>query len=101
MISLSLRYLEGPVIWIRYRSDSSYWLYFVHVPLLLWVQVWVAPVPLPALLKGLLALAVALPLMLIPYHFAVRSTWLGLLLKGHRYSRGGRLSAAICKTAQV
>jgi glucans biosynthesis protein C len=83
--SLFLRYLERPVGWIRYVSDSSYWLYLIHVPVLIWVQVLIAPLTLPALLKGLLALAIALPPMLISYHFAVRPTWLGALLNGRRY----------------
>lgn len=101
IISLSLRYLERPVHWIRYLSDSSYWLYFIHVPVLLWVQVLIAPVPLPVLLKGLLALGIAMPLMLVGYHFAVRPTWLGLFLNGHRYPRGERKHPEICETVQV
>ena len=87
LLSLSLRYLERPVGWIRYLADSSYWLYLVHVPVLLWVQLLLAPVSLPALMKGLLALGVAMPLMLASYQFIVRSTWLGWLLNGHRYPR--------------
>ena len=87
-ISLCLRYLERPVPWLRYLADSSYWLYLIHVPVLIWVQVLVAPLPLPALLKGMLSLAIALPPMLASYHFAVRPTWLGELLNGRRYALG-------------
>jgi glucans biosynthesis protein C len=87
ILSLSLRYLERPVGWIRYLSDSSYWLYLIHVPVLLWVQVLVAPLALPALLKGLLTLGIAMPAMLVSYHFVVRSTWVGVLLNGFRFPR--------------
>jgi glucans biosynthesis protein C len=80
-----LRHLERPVGWIRYLADSSYWLYLIHVPVLIWVQVLIAPLALPALIKGLLALLIALPPMLVSYHFAVRPTWLGVLLNGRRY----------------
>jgi glucans biosynthesis protein C len=84
-ISLFLRYLERPVGWMRYLADASYWLYLIHVLVLIWVQVLIAPLALPALLKGLLALAISLPPMLASYHFAVRPTWLGVLLNGRRY----------------
>jgi len=84
--SLFLRYLERPLGWMRYLADASYWLYLIHVLVLIWVQVLIAPLALPALLKGLLALAIALPPMLMSYHFAVRPTWFGVLLNGRRYS---------------
>jgi glucan biosynthesis protein C len=84
-MAVFLRYLERPVGWIRYLADSSYWLYLIHVPVLIWVQLLIAPLALPALFKGLLALAIALPPMLVSYHFAVRPTWLGALLNGRRY----------------
>jgi peptidoglycan/LPS O-acetylase OafA/YrhL len=96
-ISLSLRYLERPVAWLRYLSDSSYWLYLIHVPVLLWVQVLLAPTSLPVLLKGVAALGIAMPLMLLSYHFAVRPTWLGLLLNGHRYPRAKQIQPEICR----
>ncbi len=85
-LSISLRYLDQPVGWIRYLSDASYWMYLLHVPVLIWVQVLIAPLLLPPLSKGLLALAIAMPLLLASYHYAVRSTWIGEVLNGRRYS---------------
>jgi peptidoglycan/LPS O-acetylase OafA/YrhL len=82
--SLFLRYLDRPIAWVRYLADSSYWLYLLHVPVLIWIQVLIAPLPLPALLKGLLALVIAMPLLLASYHLLVRHTWIGTLLNGRR-----------------
>lgn len=84
-MAVFLRHLERPVGWIRYLADSSYWLYLIHVPVLIWVQLLIAPLALPVLLKGLLVIVIAIPPMLVSYHFAVRPTWLGVLLNGRRY----------------
>ena len=68
----------------RYISDASYWLYLVHYPLLIAVAGALTVTPLPAAIKYLLTLAVVLPIILLSYHFVVRSTRLGLLLKGRK-----------------
>jgi glucan biosynthesis protein C len=84
-LSLSLRYLDQQVSWIRYLSDASYWMYIVHVPVLIWVQILIAPLALPALPKGFLALTLTMPILLVSYNFAVRPTWIGAMLNGRRY----------------
>jgi hypothetical protein len=86
-ISIALRWLDRPVSRLRYLSDASYWMYLIHVPLLVWIQVLIAPVALPALIKGLITLGIAMPLLLWSYHFAVRPGWIGELLNGRRYPR--------------
>lgn len=93
-MSLFLRYLDRPIGWIRYLADSSYWLYLLHVPLLIWIQVLLAPLPLPALFKGLLALAISVPLLLLSYQFGVRHTWVGVLLNGRRQAPGQLLRSS-------
>ncbi len=98
-MSLFMRYLNRPVGWVRYLSDASYWMYLLHVPLLIWVQVLLAPLPLPALLKGLLAIGISMPLLVVSYHFAVRPTWVGLLLNGRRYPQRSAAAAAATEVA--
>ena len=44
--------------------DASYWLYLVHIPLIMALQVLVAPLARPALVKFPVVLGVAFPLML-------------------------------------
>jgi peptidoglycan/LPS O-acetylase OafA/YrhL len=85
-IAAALRWLDNPVGWVRYLSDASYWMYLLHVPLLIWIQLLIAPLSLPALAKGVLTLMIAMPLLLASYHYAVRPTWIGKLLNGRKYA---------------
>ena len=69
----------------RYLSDSSYWVYIVHLPLVLHLT-WICllfPIPLTAYpVAGLL---LTLIVSYASYEFLVRTTWLGKLLNGRRY----------------
>ncbi|HEY6814220.1 MAG TPA: acyltransferase family protein [Croceibacterium sp.] len=89
LVGAALRFIrhESPVI--RYLADSSYWLYIVHLPLLVALEALVAHWPVPAELKLLLIVAVASGLMLVSYHYLVRATFIGTLLNGRRYPRKG------------
>lgn len=61
---------------IRYLSDSSYWLYVIHLPLVMWLQFLVREWPINALLKFLLINIATITLLLISYHLMVQSTWI-------------------------
>ena len=93
-IGMALRFLSGFSAWRRYLADASYWLYIVHLPLVILLQGVVAKYPWPAELKYLLILAVAFPLMLGSYHVMVRYTWLGAILNGRRQPRPGTVRIA-------
>jgi peptidoglycan/LPS O-acetylase OafA/YrhL len=69
-------------IFIRYLSDSSYWIYIVHLPLVLVLQFLVRELPINSLLKFLLINIATITLLLVSYHLLVRSTWIGWLLNG-------------------
>jgi peptidoglycan/LPS O-acetylase OafA/YrhL len=88
---LFLRYLERPVPWIRYISDSSYWLYLMHMPVILVFQIAVARTGLPPAVKMLVVLAASVPTLLASYHVFVRFTWVGAILNGRRYPVRRRL----------
>ena len=73
---------------IRYVSDSSYWLYIAHLPVIMLVQAWISPWDIPAFPKFLIACALTtLPLLLI-YEYGVRYTFVGTLLNGKRTRTG-------------
>ena len=90
LVGLAMRFLSRPNPAIRYVADSSYWVYLIHLPIIMVAQVLLFPLPLPALAKFALVLATTLPIMLLSYHLMVRYSFLGALLNGKRRERRGR-----------
>ena len=70
--------------WIRYLSDSSYWLYVAHLPLVIVLQSQLAWTDGNAYLKLLIISVVSIGLLLLSYQLLVRNTWLGVFLNGRR-----------------
>ncbi len=68
--------------WVRYVSDSSYWLYLVHLPLIIAGQALLRDVTLPALMKLLLLVVTTSAALLASYQLLVRHTRIGRLLNG-------------------
>jgi hypothetical protein len=71
----------------RWFSDSAYWIYLAHLPLVLALQIAVLPLEWPASLKFLLVFATATALLFASYRWMVRYTWIGTLLNGPRKPR--------------
>ena len=84
MIGMFRALVTGENKWIRYLSDSAYWSYLVHLPILILVQAWVQKWDMPALVKFAIVCSVTSALLLISYHTLVRYRWLGRLLNGPR-----------------
>ncbi len=79
---------------IRYLADASYWIYIVHLPLIIGAQMLVRDWPLPALVKLGLVVAAVTGVTVALYQGVVRHTWLGRLLNGPR-ARKSRLAPAL------
>jgi surface polysaccharide O-acyltransferase-like enzyme len=88
VLGLFLRYANRPSARWRYLSDSSYWLFIMHMPVVVGFQVAFRDVPLPALAKVPIVLALSAGVLLVSYDLLVRPTWIGALLNGRRYTRG-------------
>ncbi len=69
---------------VRYLSDSAYWLYLGHLPLVIWAQGAMAHWPLPGWLKCLLISGAVTALLLAVYEWGVRYTWVGAMLNGRK-----------------
>lgn len=86
-IGLFKRFLDKPRKVVRYIADSSYWLYLVHLPIVVWLQVAFAELsfrwPLKLIAISLLTVAISLVL----YDLFVRSTLIGKTLNGRKRDR--------------
>lgn len=87
VIGLALRYCHGHSPVRRYIADSSYWLYLIHLPIVMALQAAVVKLDLPAEVKILIVLAIAFPLMFASYQFMVRRTFVGAILNGQRFAK--------------
>ncbi len=85
---LFLKFCSAPSPRWRYMSDSSYWLFIMHMPVVVGFQVLLLPVPLPALVKVPIVLGLSVGILVVSYDILVRPTWIGKLLNGRRYPRG-------------
>jgi fucose 4-O-acetylase-like acetyltransferase len=69
---------------MRYISDSSYWLYLAHLPLIIILQAVVRSWPMPAFAKLALVCTVTTVLLLATYQQCIRYTSIGTMLNGPR-----------------
>jgi glucans biosynthesis protein C len=82
VIGLALRFLSGFSPTRRYIADASYWLYLIHLPIVMALQVAVSRLDWPWPAKFAAILAVALPLMFASYQLLVRYSFIGGVLNG-------------------
>ena len=69
---------------VRCLSDSSYWLYFAHLPLVVVAQVIVRDGNLPAEVKFLMISVAVTALLLLSYQLFIRYTPIGTMLNGKK-----------------
>ncbi len=93
-----LRFCNRPSPAARYISDSSYWLYLLHLPLQILASMLLYPLPIDGHVKFLLVLLITTPVMLLTYHFGVRYTPIGWMLNGRRHRPEPRTAPSIPAT---
>ncbi|WP_397569571.1 acyltransferase family protein [Schlesneria sp. T3-172] len=86
VMGMGLRFFDQPIPTVRYLSDASYWLYLVHLPPIFLAQAIIMDWPLHWSVKFPLILLATVPLLLLSYHYCVRSTFVGAFLNGRRYT---------------
>lgn len=93
---------NAPNTFWRYIADSAYWVYLIHLPIVLGTQLLLTHSDVPGILRFPIVLAVAIVISFGTYHLCVRYTWIGYLLNGRRMVRkqeNGSPSTAKAKAA--
>jgi len=83
-VGLALKFLSSHNALRRYLADASYWIYIVHLPLVMagqvliqdWTMVW--PIKLAVVVAGVLAVSLA------SYELLIRHSFMGRWLNGRR-----------------
>lgn len=83
----SSRYLEHANKFTRYISDASYWVYLIHIPVLLYIQMLLLSLNISIYLKFFIAVITCLIVCFISYQLFVRFSIIGKLLNGIKYNR--------------
>ena len=103
LIGMSFRFLSKPSVVRRYLADASYWIYLMHLPIVMAIQVALARTSVHWSLKLTTIVGVTMMLLLVSYHLIVRNTLIGVLLNGKKAKERSedapdRSAAPVCAT---
>lgn len=84
---LFIRFASSHSPIMRYVSDSSYWVYLIHLPLTAIIPGLIADWSLPGSIKFLFVMTTTAVICFATYHYFVRSTFIGEFLNGRKYSK--------------
>lgn len=86
LLVLGKKFLNRENVVTRYIAQSSYWVYLVHVPIVLFIQILLMDSELNLWLKYFLTVIVAFTISLLSYQILVRHTPIGWMLNGRKRS---------------
>lgn len=84
---LFIRFGSNHSATMRYVSDSSYWVYLLHLPFTVILPGLIANWNIPATFKFLFVVSITTVICFVTYHYLVRSTFIGAFLNGRRYTK--------------
>lgn len=87
------RFFDRPNKMIRYLAESSYWLYLIHLPIVIFLQIAFAELPWHWSIKLTSISLLTVVISIVIYDLLIRSTVIGQILNGKRkqpllFSRG-------------
>jgi glucans biosynthesis protein C len=91
ILGLFLRHANKQLIIFNYISESSYWIYIVHLPIVGLVPGLIANWPLATTVKFLLVIIMTFLIGITSYRYFVRSTFIGEFLNGKRYPNNKKI----------
>lgn len=95
-VGMGLRFLSDVSPKRRYLADSSYWVYIVHLPIVMALQVAGSLVSWPWWVEYPLILTLGFTVMLSSYQLFVRHTFIGATLNGRKMPRMPKYKKANC-----
>jgi glucan biosynthesis protein C len=93
LVGAASRFLANPNPAWRYLADASFYMYILHLPIVNTLQAWMIRWPVHWSVKYALIIVITMGVLLMSYHYLVRSTFVGQFLNGRRYPRGSRAVA--------
>jgi glucan biosynthesis protein C len=84
-IGSALRFFDYESPWILYISQSAYWVFLVHLPVVCLAGWWLAQYDLPAEVKFLCVSVFTIIVCFVTYHYWVQRTWVSVFLNGRRF----------------
>ena len=84
VLALALRFASGRSAVRRYLADASYWIYLIHLPLVMVGQVLVVNAVLPWFVKFGLVIGGTMVVSLLTYELLIRHSFMGRWLNGRR-----------------
>ena len=84
-IGSALRFFDYESPWILYTSQSSYWVFLVHLPVVGIAAWWLVQYDLPAVVKFAGVVAFTTLVCFATYHYWVQRTWVSDFLNGRRF----------------
>ena len=69
---------------VRFVSDSSYWLYLAHQPLIIALQIMLSDWDIPIIIKFPFICAITATILLVTYRYMVRYSFIGTILNGKK-----------------
>lgn len=85
LTGLFLRYFNEHSAFRRYLSDSSYWVYLIHLPFTLIIPALIVDWNIGSGLKFLIVVSGTTLACYVTYHFLVRGSFIGKFLNGRTY----------------
>lgn len=84
-VGAALRWLDRPTPWALYASQSAYWVYLLHLPLVCLFAWLLVPVDAHAILKFTVVVGGTALVCFLTYHHGVQDSWIGAFLNGKRF----------------
>ncbi len=81
----ALRYFDRESAWTLYLSNSAYWVFLLHMPVVTFLAWALLPYDLPAVVKFTLLVVTTSAVCLLSYHYLVQRSWISVFLNGKRF----------------